>query len=392
MNEQECPQHPFDRSIDRSGTCSVKYDLRHVIFGKEDIEPMWVADMDFATPKFIRDAIAERLNHPVLGYTFRGEGYASSLAAWLMQRHGYRIQPETVCFSPGLVSALVLAVEAFTSPGDSVIVQPPVYHPFFQIPEKLNRRVMYNPLRLCNGRYEMDFQHLESIARQAKMIILCNPHNPVGRCWSPEELSELAQICLKNKVLILSDEIHSDLVWNGFQHTPMGKLGDEIEKITLGCYAPSKTFNLAALFSSAVVITDPALREKYNLTLERLHMQMGNLAGQVAFEAAYNKGHEWLEQLLSYLNQTLAEAKDFIERNLVPIHLVPTEATYLLWLDFRELNIPSTELNQRIIHKAGLGLSEGSLFGPGGEGFMRMNVACPRQKVIQALEKLKILL
>lgn len=376
----------FDAEINRTGTDCVKYDLRNTLFGNPDVFPMWVADMDFATPDFILEALHARVSHPVLGYSFRPESFGRSLANWLSRRHGYNPDAGEVCFSPGLVSGLLLLTEAFTQPGDAIIVQPPVYHPFFEVPEKNNRKVLYNQLIYDGRGYTMDFDQLEAIAPQAKMLFLCNPHNPVGRAWSPDELLKLADICLRHSILMVSDEIHSDLLLPPYRHTPLASLSPEIARETISCYAPSKTFNLAGLSTSAIVISDPAKRKVYNQTLERLHMQMGNVMGHIAFVAAYENGDVWLDSLLEYLNESVRQAADIVRNQLSPVRWVQPEATYLLWLDFRELGIEGVELNRKIINEAGIALSPGYQFGPGGEGFMRMNIACPRHSMLSALD------
>lgn len=375
----------FDAEINRTGTDCVKYDLRNALFGTPDVFPMWVADMDFATPGFILEALHARLSHPVLGYSFRPESFGRSLSDWLSRRHGYNPDAGEVCFSPGLVSGLLLLTEAFTQPGDAIIVQPPVYHPFFEVPEKNDRKVLYNQLIYDGRGYTMDFDQLETIAPQAKMLFLCNPHNPVGRAWSPDELLKLADICLRHSILMVSDEIHSDLLLPPYRHTPLASLSPEIARETISCYAPSKTFNLAGLSTSAIVINDPAKRKVYNQTLERLHMQMGNVMGHIAFVAAYENGDAWLDSLLEYLNESVRQAADIVRNQLSPVRWVQPEATYLLWLDFRELGIEGVELNRKIINEAGIALSPGHQFGPGGEGFMRMNIACPRHSMLSAL-------
>ncbi len=376
----------FDAEINRTGTDCVKYDLRNALFGNPDVFPMWVADMDFATPGFILEALHARVSHPVLGYSFRPESFGRSLADWLSRRHGYNPDAGEVCFSPGLVSGLLLLTEAFTQPGDAIIVQPPVYHPFFEVPEKNNRKVLYNQLIYDGRGYTMDFDQLEAIAPQAKMLFLCNPHNPVGRAWSPDELLKLADICLRHSILMVSDEIHSDLLLPPYRHTPLASLSPEIARETISCYAPSKTFNLAGLSTSAIVISDPAKRKVYNQTLERLHMQMGNVMGHIAFVAAYENGDAWLDSLLEYLNESVRQAAGIVRNQLSPVRWVQPEATYLLWLDFRELGIEGVELNRKIINEAGIALSPGYQFGPGGEGFMRMNIACPRHNMLSALD------
>ncbi len=379
----------FSEIINREGTASVKYDLRQLIFERADVMPMWVADMDFKTPEFIIEAIQQRLNHPVLGYTFRDEGFATSMQSWLQRRHNYQVETEWVCFSPGIVSALVLLIEAFTKPDDGVIIQTPVYHPFFHVTKHLGRKVLNNELLLIDNQYYIDFDDLEVKAREAKMLILCSPHNPVSRVWKPEELSRLVHICHKYNVLIISDEIHSDLILEGYQHTPLAVACPEFADDIISCYAPSKTFNIAGLATSAVVISNSEKRRLYLTTLEKLHMGMGNLFGAVAFQAAYNQGDAWLDEMLAYLNQTVKFVKEFINERLPVVKLIEPQATYMLWLDFRSCGMNDQELKNFLIYEAGIGLNDGFMFGAGGEGFQRMNIACAQQVVAEALIKIE---
>lgn len=383
--------HDFERIINREGTQCVKYDLRKQIFGRADVIPMWVADMDFAMPEIVLKALKERIDHGILGYSFRCEGFADAITLWLQRRHGLTFDSSAVCFSPGIVSALVVLLEAFTLPGDKILVQPPVYHPFFEVPRQNNRQIVWNELIYDGKRYCMDFQKLSEQIKEVQMVILCNPHNPVSRAWSEDELRTMGRICADNGVIVISDEIHSDLMLNGYRHTPLIKACPELADHLITCYAPSKTFNLAGLSTSALLITDPELRKKYNNTLERLHMQMGNVLGHVAFETAYKEGESWLDELLNYLNATVVHIKARINREFEWLSFAEPEATYLLWLDFRSLKLTTNELNRKLIEECGLGLSRGDQFGPGGSGFMRMNIATPRSVVDQAFDRLKLL-
>ncbi|KUK59750.1 MAG: aminotransferase class I and II [Bacteroidetes bacterium 38_7] len=382
----------FDTYIPREGTSCVKYDLRYQVFGTEDVIPLWVADMDFATPDFILDAMHQRLNHPILGYSFRGQDFNESLARWLLRQHSLQIDPEIISFSPGVVTGLMVLLLAFTEPGDKIIVQPPIYPPFFEVPLAHHRVVVYNPLVFDGNRYVMDFDDLSIKATDAKMLILSNPHNPVGRVWEKWELEKLSEICLKNDVMIISDEIHSDIIYPGFHHTPFLSLDPKLTNNSVSCFAPSKTFNLAGLSTSAILIPNSEKRRIYNSTLERYHLQMGNIMGNIAFEAAYNQGEEWLKELLAYLHQSVMIASDYIAKHLKPIHLVQPEATYLLWLDFRDFNLPTDELYSLLIHQAHLGLNRGEEFGIEGKGFMRMNIACPHAVLEKALHNLRNIL
>jgi len=379
----------FDEPVSRQGTSCVKYDLRKDVFGNENVIPMWVADMDFKTPPFIMEAIRERLKHEILGYTVRRSEYFTSIIDWVRKRYDWEIRREWISFSPGIVPAVNLCTLAFTKPGDNIIVQPPVYFPFFPAVEDHERILVLNPLAENEGRWTFDLADLERKVRSgAGMLILSNPHNPVGRAWTASELRSVAQLCLDHNVLILSDEIHSDLVLPGYKHTSVASLSEEISAITITCMAPSKTFNLAGMATSSVIISDPGLSARFNRMIEKMHIGMGNLLGTEASIAAYTHGGEWLEQLLSYINSNIDYVADFCRENIPEIKPVRPEATYMIWLDCRELGMGPEELNNFFVGKAGIGLNEGSTFGKGGEGFMRMNVACRRETVTEAMEKI----
>ena len=380
----------FDEPASREGTNCIKYDLRKDTFGVTDVIPLWVADMDFNTPDFIIDALSERLKHSIFGYSFRPEDYYSSIIEWTRQRHSWNLEKEWICFSPGIVPALNICTLAFTGEGDSIIVQPPVYFPFFSAVESHGRRLIYNQLVESGGSWEMDFGNLKKcIDPKTKMIIISNPHNPVGRVWSPEELTELAEICMKNDILILSDEVHCDLVLPGYRHTPVARLSEQFAERTITCIAPSKTFNLAGLSTSSVIIPNPRLRKSFSSTIEKLHIGGGNIFGTVASVAAYTHGHDWLNELLIYLNGNADFVAEYCMKLVPEIVPVAHEATYLMWLDCRKLSMKGRELQNFFIRKAGIGMNEGSTFGPGGEGFMRMNLACPRNTLIKAMEQIE---
>jgi cystathionine beta-lyase len=380
----------FDEEVSREGTDCVKYDLRKETFGTEDVIPMWVADMDFKTPDFIISALRKRLDHEVMGYSFRPAEYFSSISSWLFKKHHWQIQDEWICFCPGIVPALNLCTLAFTRPGDSVIIQPPVYTPFFSAVENHGRNLIYNQLIEADGRWVMDLDSLkDSITSNTRMIIISNPHNPVGRSWSPYELTNLAEICLKNNILILSDEIHCDLMLPGFHHTPAASLSDIIAEITVTCMAPSKTFNLAGLSISSVIISNPVLRKYFNSKIEHLHVGNGNIFGTVASTAAYLYGYQWLDELMVYLNQNTSYVIDYCRQYIPEIVPVQPEATYMIWLDCRKLGMTGEELQNFFINKAKVGLNEGSDFGPGGEGFMRMNLGTTRQRIRKAMEQIE---
>jgi cystathionine beta-lyase len=382
-------KYDFDREVQRRGTDSVKYDMNTKIFGTEEILPMWVADMDFEVPDFIRDALLKRAAHPVYGYTFRPVRFFETAAAWLKRRHNWDISPAAISFSPGIVPALNLIVMAFTDPGDRIVVQPPVYFPFFSAVTNHKRELVHNRLVEHNGTYEIDFELLEEQFRKGvKMMFLCHPHNPVGRVWTRKELERVAELCISYRVLVISDEIHSDLVLFGNGHIPFASLGQEVAELTLTCIAPSKTFNLAGLYTSAVIATNPELKRSYDLILDKVHVGGGSLFGQVAFEAAYRHGDEWLDQLITYLERNFTKLTRILTSEVPGIITSPLEATYLAWLDFSFIGMSDQELRRFMIEQAGLGLNEGIMFGPGGTQHQRMNIATPLSVMEKALNQL----
>lgn len=380
----------FDDIPFREGTNCVKYDLREVTFGVKDVIPMWVADMDFKTPDFIVNALQKRLDHNIFGYSIRPDKYFHSIINWQKSRHNWAVEKEWICFSPGIVPALNICTLAFTRPGDSIIVQPPVYFPFFSAVESFGRNLVYNKLKESDGKWTMDFDSLiASINDNTKMIIISNPHNPVGRAWTPDEMNKLADICLSNNILILSDEIHCDLVLPGFYHTPVANISEKIADITVTCIAPSKTFNLAGLATSSVIISNPVLRKYFNKKIESLHIGNGNIFGTIASIAAYSEGHNWLNSLLNYINQNVDYVIDYCRKMIPEIVPVAPEATYMIWLDCRKLGMTGKELQNFFVRSAGIGMNEGSTFGPGGEGFMRMNLGTTHQNVEKAMEQIE---
>jgi cystathionine beta-lyase len=379
----------FDETIDRKNTASVKWDFTEKFIGTSDVLPMWVADMDFRTPDFIVNAVRKRAGHEVFGYTLRPDSYYSSIVNWVKKKHNWQIEKDWIVFSPGVVPAVNMAVMAYTKPGEKIIVQPPVYFPFFSAVTKNGRKLVYNPLKLMNGRYYMDFDNLErKIDNETRMIILCNPHNPGGSAWTADELVRLGEICIKNNLLLVSDDIHSDLVFDPFRHNVAANLSDELAKITITMMAPSKTFNLAGMSTASVIISNTSLRKRFQAMIEKLHIGMGNIFGMVASEAAYTHGEDWLMQMMNYVKGNLTFMEDFLTRNLPSIEMIRPEATYLVWLDFRKLNLTPEQINKVLKEKAKIGLSDGAMFGPGGEGFQRMNVACPRLYVEKAMDQL----
>jgi cystathionine beta-lyase len=380
----------FDEPAGREGTDCIKYDRREETFGVKDVIPMWVADMDFNTPDFIVESLQKRLEHPIYGYSFRSTEYFQSMIRWIKSRHNWSVEKEWISFCPGIVPALNFCTLAFTQTGDNIIVQPPVYFPFFSAAESHGRNLIYNRLTESEGTWSMDFDSLaRGIDSKTKMIIISNPHNPVGRVWTPEELNRLADICLKHNIVIISDEIHCDLILPGFTHTPMASLSEEIAENTVTLIAPSKTFNIAGLSTSSVIIQNPVLRKSFNRIVENLHIGNGNIFGNMASIAAYSHGHEWLDSLLDYIDNNVEFVKNYCSKMIPEIVPVQPEATYMIWLDCRKLGMSGKDLQNFFVTKAGVGMNEGSTFGPGGEGFMRMNLGATHQTVMRAMEQIE---
>lgn len=378
-------KYNFDEVIDRRGTGSSKWDNLEKRFGEKDLLPLWVADMDFAVAGPIVEAIQKRAAHPIYGYTERPESACVAIRDWLQRRHGWKIETDWVSFTTGVVNALDIAVLSFTNPGDKVIVQPPVYAPFFRAIENNGCQVVNNPLKLVDSRYVMDLDDLEKkFDSRTKLLILCSPHNPVGRVWTENELEKLAELCLQNNVVIISDEIHSDFIYQGYKHIPLASISEDIARNTVTCIAPSKTFNVAGLATGVAIIANPRLREVFNNTLENVGVSTG-IFGMVALEAAYRYGEDWLDQLLQYLEENLQFLMEFIERRIPEIKVIRPEGTYLVWLDCRELGLEGSNLKDFMLRKAKVVLNDGSWFGPGGEGFQRINIGCPRSILEKAL-------
>lgn len=382
-------KYNFDEIIPREGTNSLKYDARKQVFNSSDILPLWVADTDFKTPDFIVNAIKKRAEHEIFGYTFKPDSYYRSIIGWMQRRHNWSIKKEWISFSPGVVAGLTCAIKAFSNPGDGVVVQPPVYSPFFSCVEGTGREIVRNPLIIKNNRYTFDFHNLKSqINKKTRLLLLCNPHNPGGMVWKNEELEELGSICNKNNILIISDEIHSDLIFKGNRHIPITMVSEETAKNSIILSAPSKTFNIAGLTTSVVIIPDKKKFEQFEKILNLAHLGMGNIFGAVALEAAYSYGDEWLNQLLDYLWNNYLYLKKFFNNNLPGVKVMNPEATYLVWLDFREYGMDDKELTKLIVDKAKVGLNNGAGFGIEGNGWMRLNIGCPRSVLAEGLNRL----
>ncbi|MFY9567596.1 MAG: MalY/PatB family protein [Acetivibrionales bacterium] len=384
--------YSFDKIIDRRGTDSLKYDLAAKRGMPEDIIPLWVADMDFPAPPEVLEALVEKSRHGIFGYSDTiGDDYFNALADWYASRFNWHLSPKWLVKTPGVVFAICTAIRALTEEGDAVLIQEPVYYPFAGSVRANNRNLVVNELVYRDGRYYIDFDDFEDkIARnRVRLFILCSPHNPVGRVWSEEELAAMGEICLKYGVKVVADEIHADFVYPGYRHHVFETIRPEFADMTITCTAPTKTFNLAGLQISNVFISNTELRKKFKQELEKTGYSQPNIMGLVACKAAYRYGAQWLEDLKSYLVSNLALVRDFLAQELPSVRLVEPEGTYLLWLDFRALDLPDKELNDLIVQKAGLWLNAGPMFGAGGEGFQRINIGCPAATLQKALERLK---
>lgn len=382
--------YSFDSIINRVGTNSVKWDNLKELYGRDDLIPLWVADMDFKAPSEIVEALKDRVEHNVYGYTFPSDKYYNAVISWMKRRHNWTIERDWIVYTPGVVPALSYAIRAFTKPGDKIILQSPVYHPFYSAIEDNGRHVVNNPLTYKDGKYYMDYEDLESkIDSKTKLLILCNPHNPVGRVWTKNELRKLADICIKNDILIISDEIHFDIVYRGNEHTVFGSLSPEISANSIVLTAPSKTFNVAGLQVSNVIIPNRKLRERFAMETEKDHISSPNIFGGEALIAAYDKCEYWLKELLDYLEGNRDFFINFIEERIPKLKIVNPEGTYLMWVDCSELNMNPEELSDFFVNKCRVALNSGEMFGEEGKAFQRFNIGCPRSILKEALERIE---
>ena len=379
----------FDEIIDRKNTDAVKLERCKALFGTENVLPLWVADMDFRTPDFILDTIRERLQHPILGYSVPPKGFNDAFVKWVNEHHQWNITATQVGFVPGIVPALSFAVQCFTQPGDEIIVQPPVYYPFFNVIRNNNRRVVTNPLIEVDGKFVIDFDDFESkITDKTKLFILCNPHNPGGKVWSAETLRRIDEICTRRNILVISDEVHADMVHRGHSHVPYASVSETAAQGSVTFMAPTKVFNMPGVVSSSYIIQNPEIRASFAHFLEAAEMNTGNLFAYLTTVACYEKGEEWRVAMLDYVQDNIRYVIDYLKVNLPCIKPMEPEASFLLWLDCRELGMDTDELHHFFAHKAGLGLNKGSVFGEGGEFHLRLNVACPRAILVQAMKQL----
>ena len=377
----------FDRMIQREQTASLKHDGRKGYFGKDDVIPLWVADMDFAAPEAVTQALIARAEHPVYGYTMYPDSMFEAMQSWFQQRHNWQIDRRSIVMCPGVVPSLYAVIQGLTEPGDKVIIQPPVYHPFFTTITKSERELVLNPLQLKDGLYRMDLEHFEQCAADgAKLLLLCSPHNPAGRVWQQEELESLLAIAAKYNVTIVSDEIHADLTYPNEHHIPLAAIAGDVSVVST--VSPSKSFNIPGLGLSAMVINDPEQRRLINGVFESWHISAANPFSISAFEAAYRSGADWLDQLMLYLDTTRNNVAEFIKQSVPKLKVLPSQGTYLLWLDCRDLALSDEELRLFFINEAKVGMNPGVTFGEVGSGFMRMNIAAPRQVIMEACQRI----
>lgn len=382
-------KYDFDTVIDRRGTCSVKWDLAEQSFKVKDILPMWVADMDFRSPQPVIDALREVAQHGIFGYTGAPDSYYETVAGWMRKRHGWNIEKEWFVLTPGVVPALRLLVKTFTQPGDQVVVQTPVYYPFFDAIKGNGCEILDNPLRLKGDQYSMDIDDLRrKIGPRTKMIILCSPHNPIGRVWKSDELKALGDLCLNHNIMVVSDEIHGDLIQRGFKHTPFPVVSPEFVQKSIVCTAASKTFNLPGLKTSNIIIADKENRDRFCAVMRSCGMGAPNML-LAATEAAYRHGEPWLEALLDYLSDNVKFLKEFAAAKIPGLRVIQPQGTYLVWLDFRGCGINPARLGVFAREDAKVGLEAGKMFGCKEDGFERMNTACPRSILEEGLTRLQ---
>lgn len=384
-------QYDFNKIIDRSGSGAIKFDCVEKIFGKEGLTPMWVADMDFETPDFIVDALKKRLEHPIFGYTCEPEDYRSSICNWILSHHSWKVETQWLTYIPGIVKGIGLAINALLEKGDKIIIQPPVYHPFRHVSQKNGHEVVFNPLReLPDGNYEMDFENLEQVCdKDCKMLIMSNPHNPAGVVWSRETLERLAEFCHSRGIIVISDEIHCDMALFGNKHIPFASVSEKAASCSITFGAPSKTFNIAGIISSYAIVPNADLRNRFYSWLDANELGSAPLFSYIATIEAFRHGEEWRKQMLSYVEENIEFVISFCQERIPQIKALRPQASFLIWLDCRELGLDHDSLVLLFIDKAGLALNDGEMFNPGGQGFMRLNVGTPRAILHSALKSLE---
>ena len=390
-NKSEMRTYDFEKIIERRGTGAVKTDALKNVFGKEELTPMWVADMDFETPDFIVEAIRKRLEHPIFGYTVEPEDFRPAIIDWIADHHGWNVQKEWISYIPGIVKGIGMAINALLEKDDKVIIQPPVYHPFRLVPQKNGREVVFNPLKeLTDGSYEMDFENLEAVCdEKCKMLILANPHNPAGIVWPRETLERLAEFCHDKGIFVISDEIHCDMALFGNRHIPFASVSEKAAACSITFGAPSKTFNIAGIVASYAIVPNDELRERFYGWLEASEFAAPSIFSPIATIAAFREGEEWRKQMLEYIEGNIDYVIKFCAERIPQIKPLRPQASFLVWLNCRDLNLDREALNKLFIEEAGLALNDGEMFSPGGEGFMRMNIGTSRIVLQEAMERLE---
>ncbi len=378
----------FDELIDRRHTGSVKWDGMKNAFGRDDLTAMWVADMDFRTPPFVMDALRQRLEHEVLGYAMPCEGWDTTICHWLQKRHQWEVRPDWLTFVPGIVRGQAFALLCFTNPGDRVLVMPPVYHPFFLVTERLKREAVRSPLDLRDGHYHIDFDRLRHDLQGCKALVLCNPHNPGGRVWTVDELRRIAELCQESGTLVISDEIHADLTLPPYKHHPFATVSPAAASNSVTFMAPSKTFNMPGVQSSFAIVPDDTLRARFQQFMEAGEFCEGHLFAYIGCKAAFEHGEEWLNQLLAYIQGNIDFTESYLRQHIPAIGMIRPQASFLVFLDCRQLGLEQEALERLFADKARLALNTGTTFGEPGRGFMRLNVGCPRAALKQALDQL----
>ena len=382
-------KYNFDEIIPRKHTNCLKYDNVMEIFGTEDILPMWIADMDFRTPDFIVDAIRKRLDHEVLGYTYCCSRWKPAIINWVSRRYAWTVNEEEIGFVGGIVPAISFALQCFTKAGDKVLVQPPVYHPYHHVTHDLERTLVTNPLKLVGGQLEVDFVDFEEKVKDCKMFLLCNPHNPGGRVWSKEELVRMCEICAKYNVLVISDEIHCDMTLKGYKHIPFASCCDKAKDICITFMAASKTFNIAGLKSSYHIIQNSEVRQQYHEFLRKSELDTAHVFATGPVATAYEKGEEWVEQMLEYVEANIDFMEQYLKDNMPKMGMIRPQASFLVFLDARGLGLPHDKLVEFFVREAKVGMNDGAMFGEEGSGYMRMNLGCPRSVLEKALNQIK---
>ena len=383
-------KYDFDRIIDRSGTNALKYSVLKERYGRDDLIPLWVADLDFETPPFITDALRRRLDHSLFGYTSGPQELWQTIAKWILDHHGWKVDENWITYIPGVMKGVGAAVNVFVKPDEKVIIMPPVYFPFRLVPQGNGRQVVFNPLKKVEGgSYEIDFENLARVADdKCRLLLLSNPHNPAGICWSRETLQRLAEFCYERNIIVISDEIHADLALFGNRHIPFASVSDKAARISITFGAPSKTFNTAGIVNSYAIVPDDTLRRRFYSWLDANELSEPHLLATIAIIAAFRNGEEWRRQLISYIEDNVRFVEDYLKANIPAIKPLRPQATFLVWLDCRDLNLDHKGLIDLFVNKARLALNDGETFGPGGEGFMRLNVGAPRAILSKALEQL----